>query len=145
MRMAPPAGGLFTTASGRRKVLHRTSNFKLQQEPFRFNPDQGEDSKKKIPLHGRKNAERFLLRARSARGAPIQGVRFPSRTATEEERLHFFPFLAALSFIFTPTWHIYVLPLVLTELEGAPKEKTATRTVFFFWCTFRDSNPGPTD
>ena len=82
MLLAAPAGGLFLPASGRRKVLHRTSNFKLQQEPFRFNPDQREDSKKKIPLHGRKNAERFLLRARSARGAPIQGVRFPSRTAT---------------------------------------------------------------
>ena len=29
--------------------------------------------------------------------------------------------------------------------EGVAKEKDYLTVVLFFWCTFRDSNPGPTD
>ena len=67
---------------------------------------------------------------------------------------------------FCYTFHFYATPLCLSSRRryryavcehpcaslrefvpiGNQKEKTPHEVVFFsFWCTFRDSNPGPTD
>ena len=49
--LAPPAGACLRSLRARGKVHHRSTDFKISQEPFRFSPCT-RTSKKKIPLHG---------------------------------------------------------------------------------------------